>query len=425
MADQDLSPNERKTIRQQEILSLWLKAKARGYVLAATGFGKSRLGGLAISRCFESDPNRIVHIVVPSEIVLQVWEDLKGTLVNNQNIHIYIVNTYVKLTDSERACDLLILDECHRYSNESAVSFSTIIDKTEFRWTLCLSATLSTEQEWFLMQRNIPKIAEITLEEAETQQFVSAHHLYVVRLPLTTSDEDKYQKMTKEFNRYFKLFGFDFDRMKNMLSNKGLRDEFEIAAQLPPGTGFGLLTKAFKLMRDRKLFLQTPECKIDAVETIVKMFPNSKILTFSEATSFADRITERLGEISSSYHTGLATRTINGKKLGKKKLLAKALSDFNSGAIRVMNTAKAMDEGADIQGVDVAIIASYTSTPRQLIQRIGRAVRYLDGKVAYIFILNIHSENFNTQENRWLKSALKGTKTPVWIDSLEEVVINV
>jgi superfamily II DNA or RNA helicase len=82
----------------------------------------------------------------------------------------------------------------------------------------------------------------------------------------------------------------------------------------------------------------------------------------------------------------------------------------------VLSTAKALDEGFDIEGIELGIIASYTSSSRQNIQRTGRAIRYLRGKFAVVVNLYIK----DTQEKTWLKRALDD-ELAVYVDSVDDI----
>ena len=94
-------------------------------------------------------------------------------------------------------------------------------------------------------------------------------------------------------------------------------------------------------------------------------------------------------------------------KYGKEKQKKENVHLFeNSKRVRVLNTARSLDEAADIDNVDVAIILSYSSTARQLIQRIGRVIRFAEGKVAHIFVLCLTQSEGTTQEEKWLREAL-------------------
>ena len=68
-----------------------------------------------------------------------------------------------------------------------------------------------------------------------------------------------------------------------------------------------------------------------------------------------------------------------------------------------------MNEGVNVPDISMAIIASGTSKVKDLIQRIGRAVRWEEGKQALIFHLFIE----DSQEEKWVSSSQMGHSVEV------------
>lgn len=208
-------------------------------------------------------------------------------------------------------------------------------------------------------------------------------------------------------------------------------------------------------MRNRKDFLYKHPAKIaTAVEIVNKL--NVPTITFAETTEFADELAFRLGDKALAYHTNLkpgitkiekvvyrkqltAAKNIalryNGKignkteegypityyveaKVSATKLRKIALTRFENKEISVLSTAKALDEGFNVEGIECAIICSASSKKRQYIQRVGRSLRFIEGKTAKIINLYIR----NTQDESWLKKRQKGDTNIRWVDKIEEIV---
>ena len=62
-----------RTLRQQEAVNKWVANKCVGCINAAVGFGKTRIGIMAISRFLAKNPNKKVIIAVPSDPVKLQW----------------------------------------------------------------------------------------------------------------------------------------------------------------------------------------------------------------------------------------------------------------------------------------------------------------------------------------------------------------
>ena len=97
----------------------------------------------------------------------------------------------------------------------------------------------------------------------------------------------------------------------------------------------------------------------------------------------------------------------------------KAIEHFNDDRsdIKVISTARALDEGFDIQDVTLAIICSGTSTSRQDLQRTGRAIRWAPGKTGLIVNLYIR----DSQDEKWLKARQKKTVNTISVSSIDDI----
>lgn len=437
---------------------------------------------MAIRRCFQKNANRTVNVVVPHNAAKTVWEGVKERS-TNKRIRVLMAHTYLDLPEEIRTCDLLIVDECHRFTNEDADLFGKIIDGTDNKWVLCLSATLEDKHQKFLAERGIPFIGKVSMEEARKCQYVSEHYNYIVKMGMSWEDDMKLKKLNAEFHETWKLFGYDLDEilmcMRGGKAGQDKRDFYAHIVGCEPDMIYGLARRAHKAMRERKIFLQKAPSKLDVVEDIVKMHPGKNIITFNEFQDVADQLTTRLGTKARAFHSGLKSKSRNvtktkewktpkardkfydenkgklidlikvnqvgadkpyqvkwktKKSFGPDSLKKEAMEWFSkpSKATKVLNTAKALDEAADIENVEVAILISYSSKARQTIQRIGRVIRFKDGKIAYIYILCLHSPEYKTQELKWLKGAMSELDDYEWItpedlksvDNEDEIKVN-
>jgi ERCC4-related helicase len=200
-------------------------------------------------------------------------------------------------------------------------------------------------------------------------------------------------------------------------------------------------------MRQRKEFLHIAESKIATTLEIIRRFPY-KTITFSQSTKFADEVTSRLGDIAVCYHTKLKTElrevkfikkyktkpdriTIKKVKYGKTKLKNEALTKIadNRYKVRVINTASALDQGFNVEDIEVVITASGSSNPTQDTQRKGRGGRkftFKNGKDKIALFINIYL--VGTQDEVWLRNRQKDPKTKrpknpyvKWITNLNEI----
>jgi len=125
------------------------------------------------------------------------------------------------------------------------------------------------------------------------------------------------------------------------------------------------------MMKLRKEFIYNHPKKLEVARKILEARSGCKALTFSATIKQAEAI-------------GVGY-TVHSKQ--KKKENAQIIEAFNSDPTGVLNTSKACDEGVDIQGVNLEVILHTDSSKIRKGQRLGRSVRYEEGKVAEIFTL--------------------------------------
>jgi superfamily II DNA or RNA helicase len=86
-------------------------------------------------------------------------------------------------------------------------------------------------------------------------------------------------------------------------------------------------------------------------------------------------------------------------KIGTKRLKEEILTNLENDDISVINTAKALDLGLDVTGMEVAVIYAGKGNPTTQTQRIGRVVRKEGDKTS--IIVNIIVKD--TQDEKWAR----------------------
>jgi superfamily II DNA or RNA helicase len=393
-----------------------------------TGFGKTFCAFLLIDRMIKNDPNKTTIVIVPTDNLKDQWErQIKKRKL--KNIRVFVVNG-ITINQTELECDLFILDEAHRYASDV---FSRVFN-IKYRWLLNLTATIDRlDGLHSMLLEKAPIVDTITLQEAKRNGWVSDYIEYNLGLELTEEDRIIYDDLNRNFNKLFGFFGHNFPLVKACTTTQGSRkyaDENNLSDKMVLINALNCM----RFMRERKSFLYATIAKQEATLEIIKKFP-FKTLTFAESTDFADKLTQainnELGDIAISFHSKLKSQIIDGKKFGVVKLKKELLRRFvdNRYRIRIVNTAKALDQGSDFPDVMIGIIASSTSNPTQHTQRVGRILRdfinkYGDKKLALIINLFIR----NSQDEKWLKKRQTNPKTGkpinpnvIEISSIEEI----
>jgi superfamily II DNA or RNA helicase len=405
----DLSSS--RSLKQQSDVNKWIQHGAKGYFEWCTGSGKSYLACLAIKLCNSRHPNKQINVVVPTTVLEEAWTDEKKGHIKIhglKNVNVFVINTYVKETHD---CALLIIDEVHTAAGSKSKHFNTVIDKTNFNWIMCLSATLEKEHKEFLHKRNINCISKLTADEAVKNGWLSPYKVLCVPVNLNEEDLSKYKTLNDNYNRYGSPF------------YKGALIDFEIAMGcLNRGTILTNYSKEIgwdekklqimalqwnKSMRLRKEFLYHVEAKIDAAIEITKTLGMQTIL-FGQSIKGADKINDALKDKCVEYHSKLTAKQLKDN--------LKRLRDGRT-KVDYISSAKGLEAGFDLPNLQLGITWSRTSKALRATQTLGRILRKVEGKTAYFIELYVP----DTQDERWLKNSLKGQSNVYYLKSVDQI----
>ncbi len=393
--------NEKRLARQMQILRKWSAVSCRGTLEACTGFGKTYTAIMAIQALNKQQPGQSTLIIVPTVHLKTQW---KKQVQDLENVSVVVINTAVK---HEHDVNLLILDEIHNYA--SAI-FGTVFEKVKYRKVLGLTATITRQDgNDYLIRQKAPIFDKVTLKEAMAAGYVSQFRVMNVPVFLTDDDKRLYKDLSQKFTYYFSKFGHDFGQAMNCLKSEQACENF---ARRTTATADEVRIWAINFNRNlaaRKKMLYNNQAKLTAATRLLQEL-DLKTITFSESVDFANALTTSNPATSMAYSS----------RLGKKKR-REVLEHFTNKSIRVINTAKALDEGFDVPGVELAIISSGSSSPRQDVQRTGRAIRFVEGKVGYI--INLYMPD--TQDEKWLRARQKKSINVEWKQSIEDVLYEI
>ncbi len=391
--------DEKRLARQKSILRSWASNGCRGTLEACTGFGKTYTAVLAIKALNEQQSGAKTLVIVPTIHLKKQWEDQVSDL---QHVTVLVINSAIKY---EHNVNLLILDEIHNYATSS---FGYIFERVQYKKILGLTATISRQDgNDYLLRQKAPIVATVKLEEALREGYVSPFRVLNVPVYLNDQDRDEYKELSRNFNYYFSKFGNDFGQAMNCLKSEQACENF---ARRTAADGDKVRVWAINFNRNmakRKKMLYMNQSKLDSVYRLCTEMRELRTITFSESVDFANAITAELPLESVAY---------SSKMPAKKR--REALEQFNSGTARIINTARALDEGFDVPGVELAIISSGSSSPRQDVQRTGRAIRFVEGKVGYI--VNLYMPD--TQDEKWMRKRQKNSTNIEHVQSLDHAV---
>ena len=380
--------------RQEQCRVTWIKNKCKGVLVCPTGFGKTFTALKCIKTVITKRPGSRVLIIVPTDVLQRQWEQelVKWDLVFNCEVS--IINTTIK---HSWTCDMLVLDEIHKYA---ASSFKQVFEKVKYKMVLGLTATyerLDGKEE--LIKKYCPVIDKISLQEALFNNWVSKYKEYLVLIDV--DDIEVYKNLNKEFTSHFEFFNFDFDLAMKFIGKDGYKYRLAYRDRLVPSDA-SIETKSemfkaitihamgfMRAMQQRKAFINNHPKKIEIARQIIQARPNSKIITFSNNIKMAESIGG--GEVFSGK---------TSKKKGRT-----TMENFNLKPTGVLHTIKKVIEGMDVKGLSVAINLGLDSSEIKAIQKLGRIIRFEEGKEAEMFNIVIN----NTAEVTWFKNSHKNS----------------
>lgn len=391
--------DEGRLARQKSILRDWSNASCRGTLEACTGFGKTYTAILAIKALNAQQPGESTLVIVPTIHLKKQWEDQVSDL---QHVTVMVVNSAVK---HRWDVNLLILDEIHNYATST---FGTIFEMCTYRKVLGLTATVARQDgNDYLLRQKAPIVATVKLEEALREGYVSPFRVLNVPVYLNDTDRERYKELSRNFNYYFSKFGNDFGQAMNCLKSPQACENFAKRCAADADKVRVWAINFNRNMAQRKKMLYLNQSKLDGVYRLCTEVGELKTITFSESVEFADAVTAQLPFESVSYSSKMPVK--------KRR---NALEQFNNGKARIINTARALDEGFDVPGVELAIISSGSSSPRQDVQRTGRAIRFVEGKVGYI--VNLYMPD--TQDEKWMRKRQKNSTNIQYVESIDHVI---
>lgn len=443
--------------RQHKALYAWYKNNYEGTFEWATGTGKSFLAILAIKHLLKKYEGKFIStlIVVPTDYLRKQWQ----AHIKDHQIPNATVETVHNIIKNEHYFDILVLDEVHSYTGGK--EFSKVFDCVKRQFTIGLTAKERDEpEEQQLLEKHAPIVDKLPLEEALKRGYVSKFTVYNLGLTLDKTTQQKYDRLNKSFIKYFSTFDFNLTLMFNAIGDDTVCENLAKELQWDPKIVKIHAVNANRVMQQRKEMLYNAEILKETAINIIEKFPNKKIITFSEVTATADELQEKLKEKefdSGVYHSSLATevrnksgkliaraKKVDGKtkykdrkgdiytwkqlkfaykndkleRFSQKRLKKQVIEDYKNDKINILNTARALNVGANIPGIDVAILCSFNSSTIDSIQRTGRAIRKVEGKRAIEINLYIK----NSQSEKWLKNKQKQTPNVKWINSIDEIV---
>lgn len=188
-----------RDIRQELSIKRWIEAKGRGTIVAATGYGKTNVGLMIISKLLDLGSSKKVLIVVPTITLKEQWINHLDNCGLSLECEVQVINTVIT---RDWTCDLLVIDEIHM---TLAPTFKQIFDKVKYKYILGLTATFERlDGQHIICNKYCPVCDTVPITECLINGWVSPYKEYQVLIDV--DDIEEYQNWNKDFTKSFEFF---------------------------------------------------------------------------------------------------------------------------------------------------------------------------------------------------------------------------
>jgi superfamily II DNA or RNA helicase len=366
-----MSVGERKSWLQEMGYNAWIGGNRRGTMEMATGTGKTRIGIKAAADTLKRDPLALVYIVVPTETLRDTdWpEEMKAAGYEGLEEKVQMI-CWKSLSSEkpERDVDLVVLDEVHHVTVQNTAFFNR--DSYKVWNVLGLTATLPDDEfpddrdKLAMIQALCPPVFKIDLGLAIALKIVTDYEMYVLKFDL--DDKDTYIETSKgkrtESQRYKELT--KMMQRATFMKNEGMK---------------------FVAIQKRTEFLYNLRTKERLARDVIQ-----QVMQKQERTILF------CGSIDQSVK-------LCGKQVYNSKTTTEYLDLFRDEKISYLGVVQALNEGKNLPNIDQILVIQLTSKELNLIQRIGRAIRWRENHIPKIIILIAKG----TADEKWYKKATR------------------
>lgn len=337
-----------------------------GICIMATGAGKSWVGINKIEALFNHNPNARVLLVVPTTQLRDVMWKKEFKAYGREDLFYKIERVCYKSLKNfiGEEFDFVIFDEGHNIS----INNFTFFNYNNVKHCVFLTATMprDSHKKLFFRQKGLKVVYNLNLRKCIKLGLVSPYEIDLVEVDL-----DKVRRMEYKSNYTFKkMFGTEYS-IYGEINKIYSRNK----------------TKFNALMRSN--FIYNLNSKELAAKEILENLPEDlRTIIFCGSIKQAENI------CSKSFHSQTDTTH---------------LDDFNNKKINKLSCVKSLNEGHNLSELDCAIVVQVSSNELDLIQRIGRTIRYRPDFKGRIIILYAKG----TVDKKWVQECIKNLEVPI------------
>lgn len=371
---------------QKEAVDYWKADGEWGFVVAATGVGKSLIAINAVIETMKSDnSNDNFLVVVPTEKLRD--ENWKEEFQKWGHESVWDGNVqrecYASISRLEgNTYDLVVCDEAHNLTENNIEFFK----QNSVQRLLCLSATPPQDEtkKALLKELNVKIVYEVDLDTAVKLRLVAPYEILIVETRLDSVD--KYIPAGSKDKPFLSTELSNYTYLTNLMK----KQMFSTNPQMKKAGTF----TAMKRMR----MIYNLKSKTEAAKVILsKISQQYRVLTFCGSIEQAESLANKPNPSDLQFPGDNTPHTFHSKSGDYW------LKKFQSLEVSRLTCVKALNEGMNIPQVDYGVVVQLDSNERSIVQRIGRLIRYRKGHIGKIIIIIA----VDTQDEKWANKALE------------------
>jgi superfamily II DNA or RNA helicase len=352
---------------QAGAIAAWDRLGRKGIIVLPTGAGKTRAAVAAIARTgFRT------LCLVPTRVLMAQWvktlaeaglgpigEYGDGRRIERPVTVATFASALLHMETLGNRFDLLVVDEVHHFgfgSGDEALEMSTAATR------LGLSATLPEDQNRRAALGVLvgPEVYHASVEEL-AGRYLSVFQVVTISVGLTPSERVAYDAEMLVFRPVCRCF---FEAAPQA----SWSDFVSAASRSDAGR------RALSAWRRSRAIVSFSAEKRAAVGDLTLRHRDARILVFAADNDTAYAVAREHLVQPITCDIGPAERT-------------RALELFSKGELRILVSARVLNEGLDVPAADIAMLVGGSQGSREYVQRVGRVLRPAEGKRAIVYDL--------------------------------------
>jgi superfamily II DNA or RNA helicase len=352
---------------QAAAVASWEHAGRRGIIALPTGAGKTRAAIAAMGRTgFRT------LCLVPTRVLMAQWVKILGEATSGPigeygdgrrvEQPITVATFASALLNAEtlgNRFDLLVIDEVHHFGSgagDEALEMCTAAARLGLSATPPEDAVRRARLEALVG----PEVYRASVEEL-AGRYLASFRLVTISVGLAPSERQAYDAEMSVFRPVCRAF---FEAAPGA----SWPDFVAAAGRSDAGR------RALSAWRRSRAIVHFSREKRAVVSELLLRHRDARILVFA-----ADNATAY--DVAREHLVQPITCDIGAKER------ARALQRFSAGELRILVSARVLNEGIDVPAADIAIVVGGSQGSREYVQRVGRVLRPSEGKKALVYDL--------------------------------------